>query len=201
VDGSRYWGSNITKPFSHPSGRLALRGVKLFADGKARLFIVTTFIIEHYSQRLGALGSWGAALFDDYSDKPGERGVMVLQAVMLKEWVSAFVADVRTFHSFFWILLTCFFQIAYFSGLASCKSLRLIILTPKYLRRLSVSRPFIVSVFASAFFCHLFLTDRFSSLGLGKQPYPLYSVKTFNRTASQNRTCSGPYIVRPCRSQ
>lgn len=42
-------------PFEDPSGRLTMRAVKLFADG--------------------ALGSRGAALLDDYSDDPGNRGL------------------------------------------------------------------------------------------------------------------------------
>lgn len=44
-------------PIEHPSGRLKMRGVKLYADG--------------------ALGSRGAALIADYSDEPGSRGLLV----------------------------------------------------------------------------------------------------------------------------
>ena len=43
-------------PLSDPSGRLEMRAVKLYADG--------------------ALGSRGAALLDDYSDDPGNHGLM-----------------------------------------------------------------------------------------------------------------------------
>lgn len=43
--------------YRHPSGRLQMRAVKLFADG--------------------ALGSRGAALLQDYSDDPGNRGLLV----------------------------------------------------------------------------------------------------------------------------
>jgi predicted amidohydrolase YtcJ len=43
----------------HPSGRLVMRGVKLFADG--------------------ALGSRGAALLADYSDDPGNSGLLFLE--------------------------------------------------------------------------------------------------------------------------
>ena len=45
--------------YRHPSGRVAMRGVKLLIDG--------------------ALGSRGAALIDDYSDEPGHRGLLILQ--------------------------------------------------------------------------------------------------------------------------
>lgn len=44
--------------YSHASGRLDMRGVKLMVDG--------------------ALGSRGAALIDDYSDDPGNRGLVLL---------------------------------------------------------------------------------------------------------------------------
>ncbi len=43
--------------YAHPSGRLRMRTVKLYADG--------------------ALGSRGAALLTDYSDDPGNRGLML----------------------------------------------------------------------------------------------------------------------------
>ncbi|MCF7222373.1 amidohydrolase [Marilutibacter chinensis] len=43
--------------YSHPSGRLQMRTVKVYADG--------------------ALGSRGAALLADYSDDPGNRGLML----------------------------------------------------------------------------------------------------------------------------
>lgn len=44
-------------PLEHPDGRLKMRGVKLYGDG--------------------ALGSRGAALLADYSDDPGNRGLLV----------------------------------------------------------------------------------------------------------------------------
>jgi hypothetical protein len=47
-----------------PSGLLVVRSVKLFADG--------------------ALGSRGAALLEDYSDEPGNRGLLFLQAEELQ---------------------------------------------------------------------------------------------------------------------
>ncbi|KAF1705563.1 amidohydrolase [Pseudoxanthomonas suwonensis] len=43
--------------YQHPGGRLQMKGVKLFVDG--------------------ALGSRGAALLEDYSDAPGNRGLLV----------------------------------------------------------------------------------------------------------------------------
>ena len=43
--------------YRHPSGRVEMRGVKLYMDG--------------------ALGSRGAALLADYSDEPGNRGLLV----------------------------------------------------------------------------------------------------------------------------
>ena len=50
--------------YQHPSGRLAMRSVKLYADG--------------------ALGSRGAALLADYSDEPGHRGLLVTEPDALR---------------------------------------------------------------------------------------------------------------------
>ncbi len=57
--------------YSHPSGRLDMRGVKLMIDG--------------------ALGSRGAALIEDYSDDPGNRGLLVQDE-------AAYEASVRQAH-------------------------------------------------------------------------------------------------------
>jgi predicted amidohydrolase YtcJ len=51
-------------PYSHPGGRLQMRALKLYADG--------------------ALGSRGAALLEDYSDDPGNRGLLVTQPAALE---------------------------------------------------------------------------------------------------------------------
>ena len=53
--------------YSHAEGRLRMRGVKLYMDG--------------------ALGSRGAALIDDYSDDPGNRGLLVTEPDALEEAV------------------------------------------------------------------------------------------------------------------
>lgn len=51
-------------PLKHPSGRLRMAGVKLYADG--------------------ALGSRGAALLADYADEPGHRGLLVTEPAALE---------------------------------------------------------------------------------------------------------------------
>lgn len=53
--------------FADPSGRLVMRSVKLYADG--------------------ALGSRGAALLADYSDEPGNRGLLFLEPDAMSEQV------------------------------------------------------------------------------------------------------------------
>lgn len=50
--------------YRHAGGRLQMRGVKLYADG--------------------ALGSRGAALLEDYSDDPGNRGLLVTEPAALE---------------------------------------------------------------------------------------------------------------------
>lgn len=54
--------------YRHPSGRLQMRSVKLYVDG--------------------ALGSRGAAMTEDYSDEPGNRGLMLMQPAQLAAAVS-----------------------------------------------------------------------------------------------------------------
>jgi predicted amidohydrolase YtcJ len=52
---------------NHANGFLTIRSVKLFLDG--------------------ALGSWGAALLEDYSDRPGVRGSMLLNDTQLEDLI------------------------------------------------------------------------------------------------------------------
>jgi len=59
-------------PAPEELGRLSVRSVKLFADG--------------------ALGSRGAALFEDYADDPGNRGLFLSEPEALTEKVRAVVA-------------------------------------------------------------------------------------------------------------
>lgn len=51
--------------YAHPSGRLRMRTVKLYADG--------------------ALGSRGAALLADYADDPGNRGLLLMSPQRLRD--------------------------------------------------------------------------------------------------------------------
>ncbi len=59
-------------PFDDPSGRLLMRSVKLYADG--------------------ALGSRGAALLQDYSDDPGNQGLMFMQAETIDRYLRRILA-------------------------------------------------------------------------------------------------------------
>jgi Predicted metal-dependent hydrolase with the TIM-barrel fold len=58
-------------PLHHPSGRLNVESVKFFADG--------------------ALGSRGAALLDDYTDDPGNRGLLLHDEASFRKNVQAAV--------------------------------------------------------------------------------------------------------------
>ena len=62
-----YCRDQIPRLENYAKGFLSIRSVKLFADG--------------------ALGSWGAAMIDDYSDKPGHRGTMLLEYERLESLV------------------------------------------------------------------------------------------------------------------
>ncbi|KAH8112103.1 amidohydrolase family-domain-containing protein [Phellopilus nigrolimitatus] len=58
VESDEYWGDQIERFVNYgPAGRLTLRSVKLFMDG--------------------ALGSWGAALLEPYTDVPDLRGFLL----------------------------------------------------------------------------------------------------------------------------
>ncbi|KAK2465124.1 hypothetical protein APHAL10511_002816 [Amanita phalloides] len=69
-----YWGNKIPRLINYGKhSRLNLRSVKLFSDG--------------------ALGSWGAALLQPYSDKPGTRGLMLATVEHLSRLVHRFHKD------------------------------------------------------------------------------------------------------------
>ena len=62
-----YCRNDIPRLENYANGFLTVRSAKLFADG--------------------AMGSWGAALIEDYSDKPGNRGSMLLEYGRLEDLV------------------------------------------------------------------------------------------------------------------
>ena len=62
-----YCRDEVTRLENYANGFLTVRSVKLFADG--------------------ALGSWGAAMIDDYDDKPGNKGTMLLNYTHLESLV------------------------------------------------------------------------------------------------------------------
>ncbi|KAF8714228.1 hypothetical protein AX14_012868 [Amanita brunnescens Koide BX004] len=69
-----YWGDKISRVINHGKhGRLNLRSVKLFSDG--------------------ALGSWGAALLEPYSDKPDFKGFMLASSEHLSKLVHRYHED------------------------------------------------------------------------------------------------------------
>ncbi|KZT51398.1 hypothetical protein CALCODRAFT_460505 [Calocera cornea HHB12733] len=73
IDGDDYWGGNFTKLFGYADNRLTMRSVKLFMDG--------------------ALGSWGAAMIEPYSDKPTEHGLLLSQPQAMLKLIDQFIAD------------------------------------------------------------------------------------------------------------
>ncbi|KAG1810276.1 amidohydrolase family-domain-containing protein [Suillus plorans] len=74
VNSDDYWGGQIPRLIQHGfGGRLTVRSVKLFADG--------------------ALGSFGAALFEPYSDNPSTSGTMRLHPEALAKLVKEFSTD------------------------------------------------------------------------------------------------------------
>jgi len=73
-DELEYWGSKIPRLEDYgKDGRFNLRSVKLFTDG--------------------ALGSWGAALLEPYSDNPSTSGLMRSDKSTLKKQITQFWED------------------------------------------------------------------------------------------------------------
>ncbi|KIJ18210.1 hypothetical protein PAXINDRAFT_110729 [Paxillus involutus ATCC 200175] len=74
VESNEYWGNEIPRLIDYGvGGRLNVRSVKLFTDG--------------------ALGSFGAALLEPYSDNPSTSGIMRVQPSTLSTLVKQFWAD------------------------------------------------------------------------------------------------------------
>ncbi|KAG1807812.1 amidohydrolase family-domain-containing protein [Suillus subaureus] len=74
VNSDDYWGSQIPRLIQHGfGGRLTVRSVKLFLDG--------------------ALGSFGAALLEPYSDNPSTSGIMRVRPEVLAKLVREFSTD------------------------------------------------------------------------------------------------------------
>ncbi|KAG2052126.1 hypothetical protein BDR06DRAFT_958191 [Suillus hirtellus] len=74
VNSDDYWGGQIPRLIQHGfGGRLTVRSVKLFVDG--------------------ALGSFGAALLEPYSDNPSTSGIMRLRPEALTKLVKEFSTD------------------------------------------------------------------------------------------------------------
>ncbi|PPQ73805.1 hypothetical protein CVT24_007257 [Panaeolus cyanescens] len=74
IPSDEYWGNQLPRMINHgKDGRLNLRGIKLYADG--------------------ALGSWGAALLEPYSDDPETSGMMLSSPATIEKLVRQFWKD------------------------------------------------------------------------------------------------------------
>jgi len=72
--GEEYWGDKTPRLIDYgKQQRLNLRSVKLFMDG--------------------ALGSWGAALLEPYSDKPETQGILLRTPESMKNLINRFWED------------------------------------------------------------------------------------------------------------
>lgn len=96
ISSEEYWGKNLTRLIDYGlDGRLNLRSVKLFTDGKSDTDHVFTHELTEPLTRLttGALGSWGAALLEPYTDDPTTSGLMRISEPKLKALVEHFYAE------------------------------------------------------------------------------------------------------------
>lgn len=86
-----YWGAQIPRLINHGThGRLTVRAIKLFTDGRSPFPFRAD--ISH-PDPLGALGSWGAALLEPYSDNPSTSGLMRSSKSALGKLVNQFYED------------------------------------------------------------------------------------------------------------
>ena len=79
-----------------PAGRLTLRAVKMYADGefssKASVpgrFFLLKFLMSTRTCS-GALGSWGAALREPYTDHPETKGLLLTEPKELRKHARRF---------------------------------------------------------------------------------------------------------------
>ena len=92
VDSDSYWGDQIQRLENYgPAKRLTLRAIKLFTDG--RLEQCSTYAKLLISLIQGALGSWGAALIEPYSDDPSTNGLLRVSPDAMEETVRRFWND------------------------------------------------------------------------------------------------------------
>ncbi|KAF8499903.1 amidohydrolase family-domain-containing protein [Hysterangium stoloniferum] len=73
IDSNEYWGDQIPRMIDYGNGRLTVRSIKLVSDG--------------------ALGSWGAAMIEPYSDNPTTKGLLLTPADTLSLLINKFLDD------------------------------------------------------------------------------------------------------------
>ena len=90
-ENTTYWGKGVPKLEDYgEDAHLNVKTVKLFTDGTL-LKSVCLHNFSHVPE--GALGSWGAALLEPYSDKPDTTGIMRSTPETLESMVSQFWED------------------------------------------------------------------------------------------------------------
>lgn len=73
IESNEYWGEQLERLEGYADHMLSVQSVKLFTDG--------------------ALGSWGAALLEGYSDQPENKGLMRMSKETIDEHVRRFIGD------------------------------------------------------------------------------------------------------------
>lgn len=92
VPSDEYWGDQIPRLINYGKHhRLNVRGVKLYADGEPHES--SDLLRSPIHICLGALGSWGAALLEPYSDNPSTSGLMLSSPETLGNLVQQFWRD------------------------------------------------------------------------------------------------------------
>lgn len=90
-ENTTYWGNNIPRLEDYGTDeRLNVKSIKLFTDGEFLPYVRSN---QHTHIASGALGSWGAALLEPYSDKSDTKGIMRTSPEALDDMVQKFWDD------------------------------------------------------------------------------------------------------------
>ena len=88
----QYWGNQFEKLSNYGvDRRLTLRSIKLVGDGEHIIYYI--LIRMQMIVWLGALGSWGAAMTEPYSDNPSTKGTLLQSEETFEYLISRFFED------------------------------------------------------------------------------------------------------------
>jgi hypothetical protein len=86
-----YLGDAVTQFHHHGKHqRLHLRSIKLISDGDSFIFNIACFYPCSLDST-GAIGSWGAAMYEPYTDNPSTSGFLVISLEDLQRDIPKYI--------------------------------------------------------------------------------------------------------------